>query len=88
MKKPVIVGIVFVLVVLAVIVYSTMNLASHRVEVCMEFNGQTNCRIASGSTEQFALKTATSNACAGIASGVTDSIACEQSTPTKVTWLK
>jgi hypothetical protein len=88
MKKPVIVGIVFVLVVLAVIVYSTMNLASHRVEVCMQFKGQTNCRIASGSTEQFALKTAISNACAGIASGVTDSIACEQSPPNKVTWLR
>ena len=88
MKKPVIVGIVFVLVVLAVIVYSTMNLSAHRVEVCVQFKGQTNCRTASGSTEAFALRTATQNACAEIASGVTDSIACEQSTPTKVTWLK
>ena len=88
MKKPVLAGIVFVLVVLAVIVYSTMNLASHRVEVCMEFKGQTNCRIASGSTREFALKTATTNACAGVASGVTDSIACEQTAPSKVTWLK
>ena len=69
-------------------VYSTMNLASHRVEVCMEYKGQTNCRTASGSTREFALRSATTNACAGIASGVTDSIACEQSSPTKVTWLK
>ncbi len=88
MKKPVILGILFVLLVLGVLVYSTLNLATHRVEVCVEFKGLTNCRIASGSTEQFALKTATANACAGIASGVTDSIACEQSTATKVTWLK
>jgi hypothetical protein len=88
MKKPVIVGIVFVVVVLAVIVYSTMNLASHRVEVCMEYKGQTNCRTASGSTREFALRTATTNACAAIASGVTDSVACDQSPPAKVTWLK
>jgi hypothetical protein len=87
-KKPVLVGIVIVLVILGVIVYSSMNLASHRYEACMTFNGQTNCRTASGSTEQFAMRTAISNACAGIASGVTDSIACEQSQPTKLTKLK
>ena len=51
MKKPVLVGIVIVLVILGVIVYSSMNLASHRYEACMTFNGQTNCRTASGSTE-------------------------------------
>jgi hypothetical protein len=87
-KKAALIGIVFVLVVIAAIYYSTANLAAHRVEVCMEFKGLTSCRTASGSTEQFALRTATSNACATIASGVTDSIACDQSTPKKVTWLK
>ena len=88
MKKPVWVGILFVLAVLAVIVYSSMNLARFRVEACMTYQGQTNCRIASGSTPEFAQRTAISNACAGIASGVTDSIACEQSTPQKLTRLK
>ena len=88
MKRAALIGIVFVLVVIAAIYYSTANLAAHRVEVCMEFKGLTSCRTASGSTEQFALRTATSNACATIASGVTDSIACDQSTPKKVIWLK
>jgi hypothetical protein len=87
-KKPVIVGILIVLVVLGVLVYSTLNLAAHRVEVCVEFRGASACRIASGSTTDFALRTATQNACAQIASGVTDSIACEQSKPVKITWLK
>jgi hypothetical protein len=87
-KRAALIGIVFVLVVIAAIYYSTANLAAHRVEVCMEFKGLTSCRTASGSTEQFALRTATSNACATIASGVTDSIACDQSTPKKVIWLK
>lgn len=88
MKKPVIVGILIVLVVLGVLVYSTLNLAAHRVEVCVEFREATACRTASGSSQDFALRTATQNACAQIASGVTDSIACEQSKPVKVTWLK
>jgi hypothetical protein len=75
MKKPVWIGILFVIVVLGVIIYSSMNLASYR-------------RTASGSTLEFAQRTAISNACADIASGVTDSIACEQSTPSKLTRLK
>ena len=74
--------------VLAVIVYSTMNIARYRVEVCVAFNGQSDCKKASADTEEHALRTATSNACALIASGVTDSIACEHATPTRVTWLK
>jgi hypothetical protein len=86
MKKPVLLGILFCAIVLAVIIYSSMNLARQRVEVCMQFNGNTACRTAAGSTKEFALRTATSNACAQISSGVTDSIACERSEPVKVTW--
>ncbi len=88
MKKPVLVGILIVLVILGIMVYSTLNLTGHRYEACMTFNGRTNCRTASGSTDEFAMRTAISNACAAIASGVTDSIACEQSTPTQLTKLK
>ncbi len=88
MKKPVLVGIVFVLGVLGVLVYSTMNLAQYRVEVCMGFNGKTQCRTASADSEEHALRAASSNACAIISSGVTDTIACEHAAPLKVTWLK
>jgi hypothetical protein len=88
MKKPVLFGIIFVLAVLGVIVYSTLNLAKFRVEVCMTFNGQAQCRTASADTEEHALHTATTNACATIASGVTDSIACEHATPQSIRWLK
>jgi hypothetical protein len=88
MKKPVLIGILLFAALMALIAYSTMGTASHRVQVCMQFNGHTSCRTTSGSTEAFALRTAVSNACAEIASGVTDSIACEQAPPVKVTWLK
>jgi hypothetical protein len=88
MKKPVLVGIIFALIVLGYIVYSSMNLAGHRVEVCITFNGRTNCRTASGASEEFARRTATTNACADIASGVTDSIACENTPPNSVKVIK
>ncbi len=88
MSKPVIVGIIFIAVVLAVLLFSTMNLAKFRVEVCVTFNGRSDCRIASADTEEHALRTATSNACGLLASGVTDSLACEHSVPTSVRWLK
>jgi hypothetical protein len=87
-KRPIIVGVAIVVIILAVLVYSSMNLAQHRVEACMAFGGNTNCRTASGSTIAFATRTAIQNACAGVASGVTDSIACEQSAPVRLITLK
>ncbi len=87
-KKPVVAGIIFALLVLGAIVYSSMNLSKFRVEVCMTFNGRTACRTASGKDRDETLQTAVTNACADIAGGVTDSIACERTAPTKETWVK
>jgi len=88
MRKPVLLGILFVLAVVGAVIYSSMNLAQARVEVCMEFGGRTNCATVSGQNRAYALRTATSNACALIAGGVGDTIACEQKTPLSVKWLK
>jgi hypothetical protein len=87
-SKPVLLGVAFVLIVLGVLIYSSMNLSKAKVEVCMEFNGRQHCAIASGQTEDFALRTATSNACALISSGVGDTIACERKTPVSVRWIR
>jgi len=85
MKKPVVVGILIVAVILGVLIYSSMNLAKYRVEVCITYNGKQSCKTASGSTEAFAQRSATTNACALIASGVTESMQCENTPPTSVT---
>jgi hypothetical protein len=87
-KTPVLLGIIFFAIVIGVIVYSSMGLSQARVQVCMQFNGRTNCGTASGQNRGFALRTATANACAVISGGVGDTIACEQSTPVSVKWLK
>ncbi|MEP7352750.1 MAG: hypothetical protein ABI824_05915 [Acidobacteriota bacterium] len=88
MKKPVIAGIAVVVIILGIVIYSSMNLMGHRVEVCLTYNGLSRCKIASGSTEEFATRTAHDNACGEIASGVTDTMGCGRTTPTKVTVLK
>ena len=90
MKNPKVVMacVVFGAGVIALMVFSMMGSSSHRVEVCMEFRGRQACRIASGAERDKAQRTATGNACDQIASGMTDSIACEQSQPVSVRWLE
>ena len=87
MNKTVLLAIGFALVVLVVLVYTTLGNRRYRCEVCMAFQGRSACRTAGASTEDQALRTAAENACALIASGVTDSIACDNTPPTSVKWL-
>jgi hypothetical protein len=86
MKKPVLVGIIIFIALMGLLAYSTLKLGGTRVEVCMAFSGQQSCRTASGSSREQATRTAIQNACGEIASGVTDSLACERSEPVKVTY--
>jgi len=86
-NKTVLLAIAFVALVLIVLVYTTIGNARYRCEVCISFQNRTACRTAAAATEAQALRTASENACAQIASGVTDSIACENTTPQSVKWL-
>jgi hypothetical protein len=88
MSKTVTIGIVFVLAVISFLVYSTMHLAKYRVEVCIAFHGANQCRVASADTQDHALRSAQSNACALLVSGVTETMQCERETPTSVKWLE
>ncbi len=89
MKKSVLFGIIFVVAVIGAVVYTTMSASStrYRVEVCMEFQGRSRCATAAAATEQNALRTATDNACAVIASGVTETMQCGNTQPVSVRWL-
>ncbi len=87
-KKIVILGVLFAALILGFVIYSTLGNARYRCEVCVAYQGRTACRTAGASTKEQAERTAQENACAQIASGVTDSIACGSSTPTSVIWLE
>lgn len=85
MKKPVGLAILFVGAVLVALVYSSMDLRQHTYEVCIEFKGRTNCAVASGTTREEAIRTATDTACATISGGMTESIQCSRTPPISVT---
>jgi len=68
-------------------VWLTINILSAdsiQCEVCMEFRGRSQCRKASGPNREACQQTATDNACAFLASGMTDSISCAQRIPTRI----
>jgi hypothetical protein len=52
----------------------------------MEFNGRQDCRTAAAATKEQAQRAATDNACALISNGMTESIACSNTPPLKITW--
>jgi hypothetical protein len=76
---------VVMLIAVIAIVRSTMLSFSELCEVCITFGGRTECREAYGKTREDAIRTATDNACAPIAGGMTDSINCSNTEPDRVT---
>ena len=78
----------FVAGFLALLVYSTVHGPRYRVEVCMSYQGRSSCRTVIGKSEQAALRGGTENACADIASGVTDTMRCQDTPPQSVKWLQ
>lgn len=85
MKKPVLAAILFGALILGLVVYSSMGLRQFTFEVCMEYQGRTNCATASGTTKEEAIRTATDTACATISAGMTESIQCSRTPPASIT---
>ncbi len=86
-KTLVLLGVVGFFLFLGVTTYMMVGGRKNRVEVCMEFRGRTECKIASGSTKDAAVRTAGDAACSLIASGMTDTMQCSHSAPKSVRWL-
>ena len=86
MSRPALAGIVFVVVAIGLIVYFSMSGAEVRGEICMEFNGRTACRTVTGDTREHVIQTARTGACADIAGGVTDTVACDSTPPKSIKW--
>jgi hypothetical protein len=87
-NKTVVIGVSFVILVLVFLVYSSMHIAKYRVEVCVAYKGRSDCRTASADTQDHALRSAQSNACALLVAGVTEVMQCEHADPTSIKWLE
>lgn len=89
MKKSVLAAIFFVALVLGVILYTSFggDNSKYRVEICIAFQGRTECRTARAATHNEALRTATDNACSLMASGQSEFERCRNTRPTTEKWL-
>ena len=65
------------------VVWRTFHLQGVRCEVCITYNGLSQCRTVEGEHEADTRQAAIGNVCAFLASGVTDGMACTRTPPTK-----
>ncbi len=87
-SKAWLLGALVALALLSLLIFSSLNLAKYKAEVCVTFNGMTQCRTAAGATEEYVIRAATSDACSTMASGVTQSMACEQASAPVIHWIR
>lgn len=76
-------GLMALLFFMGIVVYRSLNIGGFRCEVCITYNGRSQCRTVDGVTEEEARASATNNVCAFLSSGVTDSLACGRTPPTR-----
>jgi hypothetical protein len=84
-RVALVLGLLSVVVTVGLIVMYIRQAMAVTCEVCITFHGRTVCRSASGPVRAEAVRTATDNACAFLAAGMTDSIRCSNTPPTRVT---
>lgn len=85
MPKAGIVGSVFGVLLVGVIIYFSLSFNQETCEVCIVFQGQQQCRTASGIDERNAVQTAKDNACAYLVHSKTEGFLCNQTSPARVT---
>jgi hypothetical protein len=86
MKKSSLIALTFGILVIAALVYTTLGNRQFRCEVCITYNGKTQCRIASARTRETAQRTASELACSEMEGNMADRIRCPNTPPDSVTW--
>lgn len=71
------------LVFVALVIHRSFQVAGYQCTVCISFDGRSVCRTVEAASASEARAGAINNACAFLASGVTDSMACERTMPTQ-----
>lgn len=84
MKRSTLLTIAVVAAVIALFFYMSTARATQQCEVCMEYQGRSNCATALGRTVDEATETAHSTACGPIAHGMNETIACGNRAPVSV----
>lgn len=73
-----------IVLLLGGLIYGSLTIIQSECDLCIEYNGQRQCRSGSGSDEAEAKAAAQRAACAVMASGMAASIQCQNVIPMNV----
>ena len=83
-KGRAVAAIMSVIALLAILIYGSMGTVQAECELCVEYNGRTECRRGSGADQTEAQRAAQKAACAVMATGMAESVNCQRVPPTDV----
>ena len=84
MKRSTLITLAVVIAIIVLFFYMSVARATEQCEVCMEFQGRSNCATAAGHTAAEATETAHNTACGPLARGMNETIACGNRAPLSV----
>lgn len=76
--------LLFLALFTAAVVYLSTTIARHECEVCLTFQNSSACRTAASGTREASIESAVTSACGTLASGMTESIRCQNTPPDRV----
>ena len=84
MKRSTLITLAIVAAVAGLFFYMSTARANQECNVCIEFQGRSNCALAAGATEAEATETAHRTACGPLVRGMNETIACDNRAPVSV----
>ncbi len=84
MKKSAIVTILFLGFIAYFSITSIWTGSEYKCEVCVKYKGTESCQKVEGMDKMDTIMTGISTACGAVATGMTESIDCQQTPPTKM----
>ena len=84
MKRSRVITLAIVVAVITLFFYMSTARANQECTVCVDFQGQSNCATAAGTTVAEATQTAQNTACGPVAHGMNETIACGNRAPVSV----
>jgi hypothetical protein len=77
-------AVVGIILLIGVLTYMSLSTQVYECTACVTFNGRTECRTARAATQEESTRAAIATACAVLAYGMTESLQCERTRPTKI----
>ena len=83
MRRSTVITIAGLLLLIALLLYTTLSGVEVECTVCIAYRGRTDCRVAAGPTREAAIDSATQMACAQLVSGRAEALECDRTPPTR-----